>query len=718
MKRSTKTARTTPACRATATAAPPTCSSTAASPTASPAKTAPASEGGDAEDRRAIVERQLAGLLPPELQCQICTADLQAGHTALLPCAHTFCRPCLAKQLAAFSSTATEADTSGTAVAAPAGLACPVCHTRHPGVATVADVDALPTDPFAEAQLQPRLVCAPCKAEGEDIPAVYRCTKCHKALCEGDAHKHRLHRASAKHPLARLATPLSPDVCSAHQQPLHAYCVPCRAVCCAFCLTEDHLGEHHKPTSLAKHLPTLRAQLEDAVAPALARQEELVTRLVDTGAAADATRATVQQLCGEITAAFDAVSALVHARKLQLLQEAAAIEATEVASLDDDAAADRLRWLALEGPRTAAERLLGANSAPTPPIEPRFLGTLGPALRDQLAATAQAWVPPAPAAPRLAFELGTVVEDAVRTAGRLVFLAAYGPNCTATGVNLHNANIHATTSFVVTARTARGDRLATGGDTVAIWLGAAGAAMLPAAAEGVASDATGAALGVTISDLQNGTYRVEYGVAATGSYALHVTVNGRPISGSPFDVVATAGKTFRYAGTAPNCYDNNGILYHLACQNGQWRNPSGKVLDVTASSAHNDPADFVNNAGGGSLHSSNAPDAWFAINLRTRRVRPCGYVLANSNGCLNGNHFARSWVLEASDDDTTWTVLRVHDNDASLHGHCNACYWPIEIPLPPGAAWTRFRIRQTGKNAAGNDHLAVSGFELYGELDP
>jgi len=716
MKRATKTAGTTPASRGAATGAPTTRSSRAASPITSPVKMEPASVEEE-EDRRSVVERELAELLPPKLKCQICTEDLQAGHTALLPCAHTFCRPCLAKQLPILTTPSAKEDSSATAEVAP-GLACPVCHTRHPAVVTAVDVDALPADPFAEAQLQPRLLCAPCKAEGEDIPAVYRCTKCHKALCEGDAHKHRLHRASAKHPLARLATPLSPDVCPAHQQPLHAYCVPCRAVCCAFCLTEDHLGNNHQPTSLAKQLPTLRAQLEDSVTPAQARQDELVTRLIDTGAAAATTCATVQQLCSEITVTFDAVSALLQARKLQLLQEAAAIEATEAASLDDDATADRLRWLALQGPRSAAERLLGANNAPTPPIEPRFLGTLGPALRDQLAATARMWVPPAPAAPRLAFELGAVVEDAVRTAGRLVFLAAYGPNCTAAGVNLHNINIHSTTSIVVTARTAHGDPLMTGGDTVAIWLGSARADKLLEAAGGVAPDAAGAALGVTISDLQNGTYGVEYGVAATGSYMLHVTVNGRPISGSPFQVMATAGKVFRYAGNAPTCYDNNGILYHLTCQSGGWRNPSGNILDVTVSSASNDPANFVNNAGGGALHSNNAPDSWFAINLRTRRVRPSGYVLSNSSGCLNGNHFARSWVLEVSNDDTTWTVLRAHDNDGSLHGHCQACYWPIETSLPPGVAWTRFRIRQTGKNAAGNDHLAVSGFELYGELDP
>ena len=60
------------------------------------------------------------------------------------------------------------------------------------------------------------------------------------------------------------------------------------------------------------------------------------------------------------------------------MAELESVIAKEVGQLTVETAADKLRWLSLQGPMAAAKRLM------VPVAEPRHVGQLAPALRDGL----------------------------------------------------------------------------------------------------------------------------------------------------------------------------------------------------------------------------------------------------------------------------------------------------------------------------------------------
>ena len=89
------------------------------------------------------------------------------------------------------------------------------------------------------------------------------------------------------------------------------------------------------------------------------------------------------------------------------------------------------------------------------------------------------------------------------------------------------------------------------------------------------------------------------------------------------------------------------------------------------------------------------------------------YALRHSN---TSSYRLRSWTLEGSNDADTWQPLREHKNDASLAGSMAVAAWALDGAAVGGRSFRHFRVRQTGKNAAGNDCLCCAGIELYGRL--
>ena len=99
-----------------------------------------------------------------------------------------------------------------------------------------------------------------------------------------------------------------------------------------------------------------------------------------------------------------------------------------------------------------------------------------------------------------------------------------------------------------------------------------------------------------------------------------------------------------------------------------------------------------------------------------RQLAPDYYCLRH--GRDGTDHALRNWQLEGSNDDTTWTILKTHANDAALAAQAHStASWPIQAPgAATGTPYRYFRILQTGKNADGYDNLWCAGIELYGLL--
>ena len=76
----------------------------------------------------------------------------------------------------------------------------------------------------------------------------------------------------------------------------------------------------------------------------------------------------------------------------------------------------------------------------------------------------------------------------------------------------------------------------------------------------------------------------------------------------------------------------------------------------------------------------------------------------------------KSWVLEVSNDGSegSWAVVDSRDDNNDLNDkHVTRNF---ALGTPQGGSFRFVRLRQTGKNHYGNDHLIISALELFGVL--
>ena len=113
-----------------------------------------------------------------------------------------------------------------------------------------------------------------------------------------------------------------------------------------------------------------------------------------------------------------------------------------------------------------------------------------------------------------------------------------------------------------------------------------------------------------------------------------------------------------------------------------------------------------------------------------RRLLPTCYTLRNRNST---SHVLRNWYFEGSQTGANWVILdaRIYhsdqaDRNATLEaefkdftksGGAMTFTIDTEIYRKLGAEGYRFfRVVQVGRNTSGTDNLALSGIELYGQV--
>ena len=634
----------------------------------------------------AAVATLLESIRPRPLECRVCLKELTAGTTAMLPCCHAFHRECLVQQVEAHRGE----------------LLCGVCGTKAAGVKTAEDVEKLPRDVLAEAALAEAVHCALCEAETDEIvQAVAKCSTCNKLLCDSHQglHKRKVFANHAVEPLA--VTGRATPMCPAHSaKALDLYCATCAAVCCALCIVAAHPAPEHQTCVLAAHAPELRKGLKRAYDAGTERSETHVKWLAGLQSAMTDVDARTAKLEDEVNRTMDVLVHRLALRREELLRELSAIAGEELAELEAEQDAYQRRWLAMEGALRAARQLTSETSLD-------HLGRLAtPVEAYMMTALREAMLAP-PAAARIDFAVLDNDMRVVSSVGRFVHRRAYAPECVVEGPGKTEGTVSAGGRITVTAWTRSKDRVAVGGDRVT--------ARLVSAADGSATEAT-------VVDAGDGTYTVSCGVPSVGEYRLDVAVNGRAVRGSPFAMTAVATRAFTYTG--PPCYDNNGVIYYLATAGGTrpWVNPhnAGVVKVVFSSIGNGSLALFVANKApeyGHWCQTIHAPDSWMRVSLNGKQVVPKGYVLStDGNGPGGKGYLLRSWRLEGSLDDSTWTTLREHTNDVTLTQATPTGYWPV---IGATSGFSHFRILHTGKNSNGFHHLMASSFEIYGDLlDP
>ena len=112
--------------------------------------------------------------------------------------------------------------------------------------------------------------------------------------------------------------------------------------------------------------------------------------------------------------------------------------------------------------------------------------------------------------------------------------------------------------------------------------------------------------------------------------------------------------------------------------------------------------------------TQNTPGQWVAVDLGASHRLVLDHYALRADQL---SYYLRSWILEASNDADTWQPLREHKNDASLAKRSMAvAAWALDGAAVGGRSFRHFRVRQTGKNARGDNFLNCAGIELYGRL--
>ena len=107
-------------------------------------------------------------------------------------------------------------------------------------------------------------------------------------------------------------------------------------------------------------------------------------------------------------------------------------------------------------------------------------------------------------------------------------------------------------------------------------------------------------------------------------------------------------------------------------------------------------------------------NSWVSFDFGANAVRPSHYTLRHYSSW--DTEALRNWVFEASLDEKSWTLLREHTNDPALNGKGDSHTWALSGPNVQ-QPYRYFRIRQTGLNSNNHYYLALSGFEIYGQLE-
>ena len=148
----------------------------------------------------------------------------------------------------------------------------------------------------------------------------------------------------------------------------------------------------------------------------------------------------------------------------------------------------------------------------------------------------------------------------------------------------------------------------------------------------------------------------------------------------------------------------DGIVAHLTRECGGNVHDKG-IVSVTASSVSTFPPKNAVDLGTGSEYQSNEEkDVWLCYDFKGRSVIPKSYSLRSNNGRSGpGGEYHKSWVIEVSNDDSSWREIDRRDCDL------NGAY---KISRVPSEGVRFFRIRMTGPPC----QIRIVSMELFGTL--
>jgi hypothetical protein len=111
-------------------------------------------------------------------------------------------------------------------------------------------------------------------------------------------------------------------------------------------------------------------------------------------------------------------------------------------------------------------------------------------------------------------------------------------------------------------------------------------------------------------------------------------------------------------------------------------------------------------------YARSEPTSWLQFDFKDRRVSMSSYTMKSR--CDSG-YIPRRWVVEGKNCDTDWVELDGHDNDSTIqvgHDFHNSKYTRVRDDM----MFQYIRMRMTGLDSSGWNHLLLCNFELFEQL--
>ena len=155
----------------------------------------------------------------------------------------------------------------------------------------------------------------------------------------------------------------------------------------------------------------------------------------------------------------------------------------------------------------------------------------------------------------------------------------------------------------------------------------------------------------------------------------------------------------------------NGIMKYLSDEAHQNCHLAG-LVDITASTCdHNEPYQIVDMGWNDLFFTENKANQWIMIDFKNKMVKVTHYTIKTHKYPNNFPHL-KIWVLEGSNGNDVWEEI---DKRAItvLNGSNRFQTFPCK---KKDGEFRYIRLKQTGTNAKGDFVLALTNFELFGDL--
>lgn len=141
------------------------------------------------------------------------------------------------------------------------------------------------------------------------------------------------------------------------------------------------------------------------------------------------------------------------------------------------------------------------------------------------------------------------------------------------------------------------------------------------------------------------------------------------------------------------------------------------VVDVTCSSTNTGfvknivDLDNVNNY----FRSKDNSGSWIKYNFKEKRIIQTHYSIRSGKSSYFGNE-PKDWVVEGSNDDNNYKTIDTGNGITNLCAASVTLTFDIKQSIVSNQGYKFIKLRQTGVNTAGNNHLVLNALEFFGIL--